>query len=457
MIEKTPSKYLENLEKQFAYDNPVLQQAAKVFKELDQIEYDLGLIEMEESTACKQTWWPVITLIGGNSTAKAKFINSYLGSDSLTSGIQTSTHKFTILLHSSQNNPAILPASAVDVDPRYPFYQVSRKIEQQQAGEGSRINSYLELKAFHTDGLKGKLFIDTPNMMTVPITPVVSMMLKQSIENSDLVFVFIDVFEQSTPLGNELLETMLAYQDNNKFIYLIEESANLSNSENISQWQIKLSLSGLDTGQFIVLSKQSEMGLSSARYFAELEQRMANVGHDRSYRVLEGLEKSIHDIENIIAPEVKQSIELWKDRVNITTLISLSFIVILAIVAEVEIGILEFLIDPIIGPVMLAILIAVMVPLHILGSRLQAKLISNKLIKRQHELCLVENLAGMFEKNLTVFRMIFPITEPAGWNKKTKLRLGQLSDKTKQLVQTLNDRFSSYNDSSSTQASDSQN
>ncbi len=46
MTEKTASKYLLNLEKHFAADNPVLLKAAKVFQELDQIEYDLGLIEM---------------------------------------------------------------------------------------------------------------------------------------------------------------------------------------------------------------------------------------------------------------------------------------------------------------------------------------------------------------------------------------------------------------------------
>jgi hypothetical protein len=105
MTEKTPSKYLLNLEKHFAADSPVLLKVSKVFQELDQIEYDLGLIDMDETTASKNSWWPIISLIGGNSTAKSRFINNYLGADNLFSGIQTSSHKFTVLLHNNQSNP----------------------------------------------------------------------------------------------------------------------------------------------------------------------------------------------------------------------------------------------------------------------------------------------------------------------------------------------------------------
>jgi len=178
MTEKTASKYLLTLEKHFAADNPVLLKASKVFQELDQIEFDLGLIEMDETTASKNSWWPIISLIGGNSTAKSRFINNYLGSDNLFSGIQTSSHKFTVLLHNNQSNPATLPGTALDVDHRFPFYQISSKIEQQQEGEGDRINSYLELKTLNSDRLKSKLFIDTPNISAAPSNPVTSLLSK---------------------------------------------------------------------------------------------------------------------------------------------------------------------------------------------------------------------------------------------------------------------------------------
>lgn len=458
MTEKTPNKYLLNMEKQFANENPILRKAAKLFQELDQIEFDLGLLEVGETTACKQSWWPTISLIGGNSTAKSRFINSYLGSDQLLSGIQTASNKFTVLVHSGQTTPVILPASALDVDPRYPFYQISRKIEQQQEGEGSRINSYLELKTYNTESIKGKLFIDAPNVMTVTMTPVISLLFKQTIEQSDLVLVFTDAFEQETPLVTELIQTIIAHQDNNKFIYLIDESASLNNSENISLWQRKLAAFGLTTGQFIVLpNQQATAQVQLARNFFELDQRLVNVGYDRTYRILDALEKNIHELEVVVMPEVRSGIEQWKERVNMTSMMVLGFIGSLAIFAEVQFGILELLIDPIIGPIILILLLLVMLPVHVLGCKLQARLIAKKLKARQDQLCLLESLAGIFEKNQTLLRMVLPISEPLGWNKKTKAKLAQLSDQTKQLVQSLTDHFSTFHDPNPPQDIDQEN
>lgn len=460
MTEKTASKYLLNLEKHFAADNPTLLKASKIFHELDQIEYDLGLIEMDETTASKSSWWPIISLIGGNSTAKSRFINSYLGSEQLFSGIQASSHKFTVLLHNNQSNPATLPGTALDVDHRYPFYQISRKIEQRQQGEGNRINSYLELKTINSDRLKSKLFIDAPNLSAAPIGPVTSLLTKHVIENSDLVFIFTDVFESTSPLVDELIELIAIHQDSNKFVYLIDEpTATLSspaNSEVISSWQRKLSGLGLNTGQFILLPNQgSSINPQSPANFAVIDQRIANVGHDRSYRVLNSLEKNIYNIDSVVIPEVKEAIVQWKERSTFSSLIILGFIATFAVFAEIETGILELLIDPIIGPAIILTLIAIMTPLHILISKLQAKPIINQLNARQKELHLMENLANIFEKNMTFWRMMLPITEPIGWNKKTKARLTQISDKTKELVQSLNDNFSTYNEQSFTSYSDS--
>ena len=449
MTEKTASKYLLNLEKQFATDNPILLKASKVFQDLDQIEYDLGLIEMDETTASKNSWWPIISLIGGNSTAKSKFINNYLGSDTLFSGIQTSSHKYTVLLHSNQSNPATLPGTALDVDHRFPFYQISRKIEQVQQGEGDRINSYMELKTLNSDRLKSRLFIDAPNISAAPSNPVTSLLARHTIENSDLVLIFSDVFDSTSSLVDELIENIIIHQDSNKFVYLIDRpSAMLNssiNSEIISSWQRKLAGLGLNTGQFIVLPNQ-EGGVTPSNPvdFSAIDQRMVNVGYDRTYRVLNSLEKNIREINSVVMPEVKKAVGQWKDQSVFSSLIVLGFIATLAIFAEIQAGILELLINPIIGPAIIATLIAIMIPLHIIFSRFQAKSIISQLNAKQKELHLMENLSGNFEKNLTFSRMILPISEPVGWNKKTKLRLTQISNKAKELVQLLNDNFSTY-------------
>ena len=76
-------------------------------------------------------------------------------------------------------------------------------------------------------------------------------------------------------------------------------------------------------------------------------------------------------------------------------------------------------------------------------------LIINKLNERQKELHLMENLAGLFEKNLTFTRMILPMYESVAWNKKIKARLLHLNDKTKDLVQSLNDIFGSSDEKTS--------
>jgi hypothetical protein len=460
MTEKTVSKYLLNLEKQFAADNPVLLKASRTFQELDQIEFDLGLIEMDETTASKNSWWPIISLIGGNSTAKARFINNYLGLDNLFSGIQTSSHKFSVLLHNNQSVPATLPGTALDVDHRFPFYQISRKIEQQQKGEGDRINSYLELKTLNSDHLKSKLFIDAPNISAAPSNPVATLLVKHAIENSDLALIFTDIFDSTSPLVDEVIESIILHQDTNKFVYLIDRPATMlsstTNSEIISSWQRKLAGLGLNTGQFIVLASQEDsINPQSSADFTLIDQRIANVGYNRTYRVLDSLEKNVREINNVVIPEVKKAIGQWKDRSAFSSLIVLGFIATLAIFAEIQFGILELLIDPIIGPIVIVALLIIMIPLHILFSRLQAKLTISQLNARQKELHLMENLAGNFEKNLTFSRMLLPISEPVGWNKKTKLRLSQISSKTKELVQLLNDNFSTYDGQPSASFSDS--
>jgi len=437
---------LYNLEKQFASNNPVLQRALKVFQELDQIEFDLGLIGAEDTTASKQSWWPVISLFGGNSSAKTRFMNNYFGSEPLTAGIQAAHHKFSVLLYSSQANSVTLPATALDVDPRHPFYQVSRKIEQQEAGEGTRVNSYLELKTYNSPKLKGKLFIDAPNLMTVLMTPVVSMLVKHTIEQSDLVLVFTDALEQDTVLVNAFIQAIVNHQDSNKFIYLIEESPTLGNAENINLWQRKLAEFGLNTGHFIIMpNQQAAIAPQSNRYFAELDSRILNVGHDRSYRVLLALQKNIQDLEVVVIPEVKQGLDLWKEWVNLSSLIVLSVLVVTIVFVEIQIGgIVDLLIDPIIGPLIVIFIIAVMIPVHVFASKFYARMIANRLLDRQKELGLIENLADVFEKHLTLARMLLPFTEPVGWNKKVRARLLQLSERTKLLVQELNDFFSGY-------------
>lgn len=449
MADKPVSKHLINLENYFAASNPLLQKASKTFHELDQLEYDLGLIDNEETTARKNSWWPIVSLIGGFSTAKSEFINRYLNTT-----LHSSGHKFTVHQYTPQPTNATIPGTALDADYRLPFYQISHKIEQIAKEEGSKINAYMELKTVHSERLKGKLFINTPVLNSTQLNSSsdnsVQEMLTQHVLNmSDLILVFSDLFDAAPELTKTTVDEIVAQQDSNKFIYIIDHSE-ISLDENktqeiIASWKRRLAELGIQTGQFIVLSDSSQ---SSSSSLTEIDQRLVNIENDRSYRVLHTLEKSIHAINDVYIPEVENSLLIWKDRVNMSTFIILGFIVSLLLFAEITMGVVvQFLFDPFIGPAFILILIAFLVPIHLMIAKGHAKFIITRLQKRQKELNLTENLSGLFEKSLTFWRIILPINEPVGKNNKTRKKINTLLEQTKELVQALNDQFSQYHNS----------
>ncbi len=433
MAEKTVSKHLNNLEKQFAATDPVLQKAVKIFQDLDELEFEMGLIDNDETTARKSSWWPIISTLGGYSPAKSEFLNHYLETQ-----LHTARHKFTVLQYTPQTNSATLPGTALDADHRLPFYQISRDIELTRNGEGSKINSYLELVTTNSNKLKGKLIIDTPVLNPAAENAVTNLLRQHVIQISDLVLVFTDLFEADPEYNRDCIASIVAHQDSNKFVFVVDHSElhleATKSQEIIASWQRRLAEFGIFTGQFIVLSQDSNTSL--------IDQRLSHLNHDRSYRILGSLESSIRAIDDVILNEVEEAISTWKERSNATTLIILSFIIMLVLFAEIAVGILDLLFDPIIGPIVVIALIALLTPLHLLISRVHAKFVINQLQKRQKQLNLSEDLSGLFEKGLGFWRMLLPITQPIGKNKKNRKKLSQLLEQTKDLVQALNDQFS---------------
>jgi hypothetical protein len=431
MTEKTASKHLITLQSTFAVENPILQNAIKVFHELDQFEFDLGVLENDSTTAIQTSWWPIVSIIGGNSGAKETFLARYLNVE------LSPTHKTTVLLHNPQANQTILPATALDVDYRYPFYRISQKIEQLQKGEGERINTHLELKTLNSPRLQSKLIIDIPNFIHATNFEISNLLTTYSMEQSDVVLVFCDIFNSTTDLAKALITTLVKQQDSNKLVFLFDDTISSA-----ATWQKKLADLGLTIGQFI---GTSQLENQTSADFISLEQRLANAGLQRTYRVLHSLEKSILDVERVVIHEVKQAIFHWKEGSTFSSLVVLGFFAMLAVFAEVAgMGFLELLIDPIVGSALILTTVAFMVPLHVLFSKMVAKITLRSLTKRQKQLHLIENLPALFEQNLTFSRMMLPMSDPAGWNKKTKAQLANLLGKAKDLTQSLNDSFNTY-------------
>lgn len=433
MADKTVSKHLVNLEKQFATTDPVLQKAVKVFQELDELEFEMALIDPEETTARRSSWWPLISTLGGYSPAKSEFLNRFLGVT-----LHTTRHKFTVLQYTPQTASATLPGTALDADHRLPFYQISRDMEQTSPGEGGKVNSYLELVTVNSGKLKNKLIVDTPVLNPAAENAVNDLLRQHVIAISDLVLVFTDLFEADPEFNKDVVAGIVKYQDTNKFLFVIDHSElNLDpnkSQEIIASWQRRLAEFGIFTGHYVVLSQNGDN--------SQIEQRINNLNNDRSYRILESLENSIRAVDDVVMDEVESALTLWKERCNATTLIVLSFIIMLILFAEIAVGILDFFFDPIIGPLIVLALAAILTPIHIIVSRVHAKFIINQLHKRQKQLNLSEDLSGLFEKSLSFWRVLLPITQPVGKTKKNRKKLNHLLEQTKDLVQALNDQFS---------------
>lgn len=104
-------------------------------------------------------------------------------------------------------------------------------------------------------------------------------------------------------------------------------------------------------------------------------------------------------------------------------------------------GLVAFLLDPFIASIFFFLLVVLMLPLHIYSSKVHAKFIAKKLAERQIELGLMENLATLFNKGMTLWRIVMPIRQPIGWTKDVQETLAMIKTRAKGLVQSLNNGF----------------
>ena len=157
------TRQLDRLEGHLREENPILLDAVRTFRRLDEVAWKLGLTPPDRSLASQVPWWPLVAVLGTFSAGKSTFINGYLGQPVQISGNQAVDDRFTAICFSAgEGPPQALPGLALDADPRFPFYQVSRDIEEVSAGEGRRIDAYLQLKTCSSPRLRGKIIIDSP-------------------------------------------------------------------------------------------------------------------------------------------------------------------------------------------------------------------------------------------------------------------------------------------------------
>ena len=438
--EKSVSSSLHLLEQQLADKNPALLQAFRLYHELDQVAYDLGLIGMDDSLANKTSWSPIITVIGDPSSGRNEFINRYL--DTTTPAIDSFANhaQFTVLIYRPDETPIALPGTAVDGDPRFPFYHIGDRLEQLEAGESRHINTYLELTSNNSPKLKDKTIILAPGFSAKIKSEGVALLREHAAILSDLVFVFLDASKPNLEdVQQELvpfLKMTTASHNPGKFIYVINQAQDSVNNVDLSSWKQQLSKLGLQSGQFFVLKQSTETNNQLA-----IEQKLANIDVESAYRILHTLEQHINEFDSVVIDEVKKAIVLWKDRSHFTVIVVLSFIALTLVAGELQFGLVAFLLDPFIASIFLFLLVVTMIPLHMYSSKIHAKFIRKMLVERQIELGLMENLAALFDRSLTLWRILLPYENPVGWNKDVKETLEMIQTRAKGLVQSLNNTF----------------
>lgn len=325
---------IKRLEKHLKQENPVLSGCVDSFTKLDRIARGLGLADAGDSFATQVSWWPVIAVLGTFSAGKSTFLNQYVGQDLQRTGNQAVDDKFTVICYGTGDAAAALPGLALDSDPRFPFYQISRNIEKVGEGEGRRIDSYLQLKTAKAESLRGKIVIDSPGFDADRQRTSTLLITKHIIDLSDLVLVFFDARHPEPGAMADTLDHLVAETvnrpDATKFLYIlnqIDAAAREDNPEDVvGAWQRALAQKGLTAGRFYrIYSRSAALPVDDPQIrermerkrdedIAEIEDRIRQVEVERAYRVVGVLEQAARHIRDDLVPQLSAARKSWRRR-----------------------------------------------------------------------------------------------------------------------------------------------
>lgn len=458
---------LQNLQDNLASENPILIDAVDSFKELDIVAYRLGLLNPNQSFSTTISWWPLISILGTFSAGKSSFINSYLGVNLQLTGNQAVDDKFTVVSYSQEEKIRILPGLALDADPRLPFYQISEEIEKVSPGEGSRIDTYLQLKTCKSDVLKGKILIDSPGFDADEQRNATLKITDHIIDLADLVLVFFDARHPEPGAMKDtlqhLVEGTIHRNDAGKFLFILNQIDSTAKEDNAEQvvaaWQRAVVQTGLSTGRFYCIYNEKiapeiENEQLRKRYkdkldidMGEINHRMDEVSVERVYRIIGALENTANQIEQQAVPKIKEAMDSWSRLVLITD--AVLYVLLISLLTGISIY-ADYWIDWSFQPFWLesfkgssvmqgvtaALFIAVFGGIHFWVRRSIAKRVAKKLPKENGP----GNIAAAFLKNTHPLRSIFAI-KPAGWGRRARVAIDNVRNEADNFVKSLNDNF----------------
>lgn len=479
-------KRLQNLEEHLASeskDNPTLFKAVQSYRDLDKVAYRLGILDQEQSYATRVSWWPMIAVLGTFSSGKSTFINTYLGKDLQRTGNQAVDDKFTVISYSSQPESRTLPGVALDADPRFPFFQISRNIAEISASGQQRIDAYLQLKTCPSESLRNKILIDSPGFDADSQRAATLRLTEHIIELADLVLVFFDARHPEPGAMHDTLDYLVTAavdrSDFNKFLYILNQidiTAREDNPEEVvAAWQRALAQAGLTAGRFyriynpdvaIPIENETVRKRFEAKRDAdmsEIDGRMQQVEVERSYRIIGNLEQTAKDMEHKLVPQISGLIQEWRRKVFFREGLGTVVIALIAAAGLSATGTLRTLLEglsslaanPVTLGISAAVAVVVLGYIHFAIRKGAAQSVLSTLQIEVVDEDLREQLSGAFRKNTAWWRSLL-LTTPSGWGRRSREDLLNVLGATNEYVQKLNDRFTNPSGSGQAQTAETQ-
>jgi len=462
---------LKHLEAHLEQENPVLLTTVQSFRELDAVAYRMGLFSPEQSYATHIPWWPLISVLGTFSAGKSTFINHYLGRKLQRSGNQAVDDKFTVLCYSSQSTSHALPGVALDSDPRFPFYKVSGEIEKVAAGEGSRIDAYLQLKTSDSPALRGKILIDSPGFDADAQRTSTLKITDHIIDLSDLVLVFFDARHPEPGAMRDTLDHLvsrtISRPDSGKFLYILNQIDTTAREDNpeevVAAWQRAIGERGLTAGRFFTVYNEEAANPipdeALRRRFrgkrdtdlAEIHERMEQVEIERAYRIVGSLEKTARGFEEKVVPALGQILQRWRKRTLIGDALAAVLIIGAFFAITSRLGQWDGMrltagwwqtLTATPASIYFSALGAYLgwLAVHFGIRRVAAKSLFGAAERLGQQIGIRGSLVQAFRANTRPWRSIFS-RNPVGWTRRSRRRIQQVIEDADRYVQDLNDRF----------------
>ncbi len=460
---------LKSLELHLKEENPILVSAVEGFRRLSRIGYSMGLLAPSESYATQIPWWPLISVLGTFSAGKSTFINNYISYPLQDTGNQAVDDKFTVMCYGGEKNARTLPGVALDADPRFPFYRTSEELDRVEAGQGSRVDAYLQLKTCRSEALKGRILIDSPGFDADEQRSATLRLTNHIIGLSDLVLVLFDARHPEPGAMSDTLAHLVGATkdraDSSKFMYILNQIDTTAREDNpeevVGAWQRALAREGLTAGRFYsIYDPEAAVPIDNEalrRRFewkrdqdlSEIHQRIEQVSVERAYRIAGALEKRVHEIEEHYVPEIRKLLANWRRKVLgwdfgyllLSAVAGAGAAMLLppAMADTVKTGFHQVLGNQLYSLAAAAALVVLVFYLHFNARSRAAKKILQEISVHYSE-DESERLARAFKRNTRIWRSIFD-PDPAGWSSRNRRALKRIVASANQLVQTLNDCF----------------